>query len=102
MNVAAIWFEVDDGIPNRLTGSMVGDVAATPGLKYCDPTGIERLRGREDVRSPAIASHAERQNMRVLDEQQRVADPSGPTVFDQCALQRERVCVRHQAESADG
>ena len=52
----------------------------------------------EDVRAPAVASDAERQDRRMLDEQQHVVDPTGAALLDEGALQRERLGVRHQAE----
>ena len=39
----------------------------------------------------AVAANAERQDVRMFDEQQRVADPAGAAVLDQRALQRERL-----------
>ena len=51
--------------------------------------------------APAVAAHAQGQDVGMLDEQQRVADPVRAPILNQRALQRERVSVRHQAETTD-
>jgi hypothetical protein len=61
----------------------------------------ERLVGCENVGPPAVAANAERQDMRMFEEEQRVADPPRAPVFDQRSLERERLRVRHPAEAAD-
>ena len=49
----------------------------------------------------AVAAHAEREHVRMLDEQQQIADAAGAPLLDERALQRERLGVRHEAEPAD-
>ena len=51
MHVAAIGIEVDDGIADQLSGTVIRDVAAAAGLEHLD---AERLTG--DRAPPGCAS----------------------------------------------
>jgi hypothetical protein len=51
------------------------------------------------VRSPAVAANPERDDMRMLDEQQSIGDPAGTPIFNERALQRQRLAVRHQSQA---
>ena len=77
---------------------MVRDVAAPSGFVHLDAARGELIRGREDVGPTAVAADAERQDVRVLDEQQEVAGVAGLARRDEIALQRKRLGVRHQAK----
>ena len=99
MHVAAIGIEVDDRIADELTGTVIGDVAAASGFVHLDAARGERVGGGEDVRASAVAAHAERHHLRMFEQQQRVGNAAGAAFFDQRALQRERVRVRHAPET---
>ena len=101
VHVAAIGLQVDDRVADDLAGAVVGDVAAAAGLVHLDAARGQRLGGRENVRSAAVAAHAERQDVRMLDEQQQIADAARAPLLDERALQRQRVGVRHEAEPPD-
>ena len=47
----------------------------------------------------AVAADAERQDVRMLEEQQHVADAAGAAILDERALQRERLGVRARRPS---
>jgi len=59
-----------------------GVLAPAAGFVHLDGAGREIFSGREDVASAAVAAHAKRQNGRMLEQQQRVADCSGAAIFD--------------------
>jgi hypothetical protein len=80
---------------------MVGDVAATPRLVHLDTARRENLRPCKDVRSATIATNAEREDMRMLDQEQEITNGTRAALFDQRTLNRERLRVRYQAEPAD-
>ena len=101
VNVAAIRPEIHDGVPDDLAGSVVGDIAAASGLVHLDAAGRQRCSRREDVTAAAIATHAKRQHVGMLDEQQQIADPVRAPLFDERPLQRERLGIAHPAETPD-
>ena len=80
---------------------MVRDVAAAPGLVYLDAARAERVGCRENVRTAAVAPHAKRQHVRMLEQQQQVVDAPRTTVLDERPLQREGVGVWHASEPPD-
>ena len=102
VNVAPIRLQVDDRIADHLPGTVISDIAAAPRLEHFNASCRQYLGCRKDVGAPAVASHAERQNVRVLDQQQRIVDPIGFPVFHQRSLQFERFGVRHSPEPANG
>ena len=97
VDVAAIGLEIDDRIADELPGPVVGDVAAAAGLVDLDAARRERIRRREDVRAPAVAAHAERQDVRMLDEQQHVVD-----AIRRGAPRRARAAARAPRRTARG
>ena len=70
VHVAAIGFEIEDRVADDLTGAMIRDVTAAAGLVHVDAPSGEQIGRGENMRSAAIASDAERQDVRVLDEDQ--------------------------------
>ena len=91
MHVAAIRLQIHDRISDDLAGTVVGDVAAASGLVHLDAARRQRFGCREDVTAAAVAAHAERQHVRMFDEQQQIADAVRAALFDERALQRERL-----------
>ena len=99
VHVASIRVQVDDGIADDLSGAVVGDVAAAAVFEHVDAACRERVRRRENVRASAVAAHAERQDVRMLDEEEQIADaPRAPVVHER-ALQRQRIGIRDQAKA---
>jgi len=76
---------------------MISNVPAAARLVHFDAARSQRFSGRENVRPSDFAADAERQHVRMLEEQQRVGDSSGAAIFDQRPLQGERIGVRHGA-----
>jgi hypothetical protein len=101
VNVAAIWFQVDNRVADNLSRTMVGNVAAAPGLMHLDAARSKRFGGRQDVRAPAVAADAEREDVRMFDENELIVDPIAAPLIDERALQFERLRVRHASELPD-
>ena len=89
VHVAPIRLEVDDGIAHELPGAVVGHIAAAPRFVHVDAAGRQHLRRRDDVRAGAVRFYAERDDVRVLEQDQDVRDPVRFPILDECALQRE-------------
>ena len=98
MHIAPIGTQVENRIAHHLSRSVVGDVSAAPGLVNLDAAGCQDVGAGPDVRSPAVALHAERQHMRMLDEQQDVVNPAGPPLLDELTLQRQGVGVGNESQ----
>jgi hypothetical protein len=101
VDVAAIGFEIENGIAHDLAGTVVGDVAAPAGFVDVDTPRRQLIEAGENVAAPAIAAHAERQHVWVLEKQQHVVDAVVLALIDEGTLKRQPLAVRHDAESAD-
>src|SRR5205807_2704998 len=62
---------------------------------------VQRRGIGQDVRTSAIAPHTERDDMRMLDEQQQIARAPGAPIFHERPLHRERLRIWNQAETPD-
>ena len=82
----------------RLIGIVSTSVAAASSLDDFDPFRTKRVEIHEDVRSAAVAPDPDSQDVRMLDEQQRIADATGAAILDERALQLERLGVGNEAE----
>ena len=100
MHVTAIRFEIEDGVPDELAGAVVGDVAAAARLVHGDAGVHERAGGRYDIGLLAACLHAQRDDGRMLEQKERVADATGAAVFDELLLQMEAGVVVDPAETA--
>ena len=87
VHVAAIGFQVEDGIADDLSRPVVGDVAAAAGLEDLNAMRREHFRSREDVRPSSVATNAEGQNRRVLDKEQLVRDRLGAAFLNEVSLE---------------
>ena len=74
MHVAAIGLQVEDRIADDLAGTVIGDVAAAAGLVHLDAQLGEPLVGGDDVRAAAVALDAERDDGRVLQQEQEIGN----------------------------
>jgi hypothetical protein len=52
------------------------------------------------VRAAAVAADAERDDVGMLDKQERIGDPARTPIFNERALQRQRLAVRHQSQAS--
>ena len=101
MDVLPIGSQTDDRIANDLSGSVIRDIAAAASLVHLDAARAQQIGRRQNVRTAAITPHAERQDMRMLNEQQRVINRAAYPILDECALQGERIAVGHASEAPD-
>src|SRR5436190_14827872 len=99
VHVAAFGLEVEDRIADELTRAVIRHVAAAAGLEQADALRGERLGRLEHVRQIVARLDAERDDVGVLEEQQRVGDLSALALLDERLLQREAVLVADQAET---
>ena len=100
MHIAPIGTEVENRIAHHLSRSVVGDISAAPRLVNLDAAGCQDVGAGPDVRSSAVPLHAERQDMRMLDEQQDVVSPTGPPLLDELTLERQGVGVGNPSQPA--
>jgi hypothetical protein len=97
MHVAPIRIEVDDRVSDHLAGAVIRHVAAAAGFEYLDAPRRELIRRGDDVR-PAVLLDADRDHVRMLQQQQGVGDAVGFAILDERALQVERVGVGNETE----
>ena len=102
MHVATVGVEVDDRIAHELPRPVVGHVAAAAGVGHGDAQFSQPSLGRQNVPAPAVALHAEREHVRMLQQEQRVGNGAGLALLHERALQRQRLVVRHDAQAPDG
>jgi len=96
MQVAAVRLEIEDGIADELPGPVVGDVAAAAGLEELDAEQASFIGVEQDVRG--IGGRAERDDVRVLEQQELVNDIAVAPPPNQVLLQRERALVIEATE----
>ena len=101
VHVAAIGFQIEDRIANELPRTVIGDVAAAAGFMDVDAARSELIGRGEYVRPPAVAANAEREDVRMLEKDQQIADAASLALGDQRPLQRKRVGVGNAAKPAD-
>ena len=101
MHVAAIRPQIEDRIADDLAGTVIGDVAAASGLEDLDAARRERVSVREDVRAAAVSSTPSVRTGGCCRSSSSVGDATGAALLDERALQRERLGVGNDAETAD-
>jgi hypothetical protein len=101
MHIASIGLEIDDRISDQLAGTMVRDVAAAAGLVNLDAARGKEIGRRQDVRPAAVAADAEREDVRMLEENQQIADAPRLPLLDERSLERKRVEVGDASEPAN-
>src|SRR5688500_18165402 len=101
VHVTAIGMEIEDRIANELTGTMIGDVAAPPGLMKFDVPRREQLRRRDQMRTCGVRFDAERDDMRMFEQKEEVGDTAGATFLDERSLHVARDRIRNHAQPPD-
>jgi hypothetical protein len=101
VHVAAIRFQVDDGIADELPRSVKRDIAAAAALEQRDSFRGEPFGRVENVRAVMARLRAEGDDGRMFEEQELIGDPSLLALFDQRVLQIERRLVFDGTEPAD-
>jgi hypothetical protein len=101
MHVAPIGTQINDGIAHNLAGAVVGDIAASAGFVKLDAELREPPGCREDM-TPIVADlDPERDNGRVLEQEQLVRDRAAPALLDELLLEDKAVRVRNATETAN-
>ena len=88
--------EVEDGVADELTRAVISDVAATVDFVDLDAFLGEKLVGCEDVGAGGVA--AEREDGRVLEEEESVANLLGHARGHDLRLDAQAFDVRDAAE----
>ena len=101
MYVTSIGPEIEDRITNDLAGAVIGDISAATSLVDCNPEGGKPLVRRDDIATRDLAANTERDDRRVLEEEKKIGNAVCPALFDELALQRKCLVVRHHAETTD-
>src|SRR5688572_26856213 len=86
MHIAPIRIQVEDRIADELAGAVVRDVAAAARLEYRNAGGRERSFTGDDVRALAAGLDAERDDRRMFEQQQRVANRAAAALLDELLL----------------
>jgi hypothetical protein len=101
VDVAAIRPQIEDRISDQLAGTVIRHVAAAAGFVDFNALSGQRGRRRDDIRVAAASLRAERDDRRMLEQQQRVANPPGAPILDQLPLQLERRGIIDSPEPPD-
>ena len=101
VHVAAIGPQIENGITDELAGTVIRDVAAAPRFMDLDAALVEDVRRGEQVRFRCVQFHAERDDVRMFQQQEKIGHGAGAPLLDQRALQLHGVRVWHHAEPAD-
>ena len=101
VHVASIRMEIEDGIADHLPGTVIGDIAAAARLVHLDVPRGEQLGRGNQVRSRRIRLDAERNDMRMLEQEKDVGHTPGPPLFDERALHLAGHGVGNDAEPPD-
>lgn len=96
VNIAAVRLEVDDGIADKLSGPVIGHVAATACFVNFNCFGLELLLICEDV--GAVGPAPEREYVWVLEEQQLFRALTGAKPLNCAFLKLEAVVVWNKAQ----
>jgi hypothetical protein len=94
VEVALAVAEQEDGVRDDLAGAVIGDVAAPLDLDHLD------IAGHEDVLR-GLAATAEREHVRMLDDEERVGDGPYLALLDEPDLLGPDVAVGRGAEIED-
>ena len=100
MHVEAIGAEVENWIADELPRPVKRDVASAAGLDELDTLALELFWRCEYVRPIVARSHAERNDRRMLEQEQLVGNAAGLALFDEPFLEVERVRVLDRSEPA--
>ena len=101
MHVAPVWIQVEDGIADDLTRSVVRHIAPSSRFEDLDTSCGQRFWCRQDVRGTHLPLHAERNDVRMLEEQKKVPDTTGAALFHERLLKRERLAIGDSSEAPD-
>jgi hypothetical protein len=100
MDVLSVRTKVEDRVADQLTGSVIRHVATAACFVNGHAAPGELFIRGENI-GAAAAANANRQDVRMFEQQQRIGDAAGPTLFDQVTLQLQRFVVCHPTGTKD-
>jgi hypothetical protein len=101
VHIAAIGTQVQDWIPDDLSGTVIGHVAAATGFANVDTEVGQTGCGRDNVRPTAIAFDAYGDHGRMLKEKEKVRHLVAAPLFNERTLQVEGILISHNAQPPD-
>ena len=93
MHVEAVGPQIQDRIADELTRTVEGHVSASARFKKLDTVSFERLRSREHVRAIVTGPDSERDDRRVLEQEELIGNPVGLPFLDELLLEFQRLGV---------
>jgi hypothetical protein len=69
MNIAPVWVQVEDGIPDDLTRSVIRHIAPSSRFDDLNTSRGQRFWCCQDVSGTHLPLHAERDDVRMFEEQ---------------------------------
>ncbi len=99
MHVLPVWPQIEDRVPDELSGSVIGDVAAATRLLELDPEGLPTSGVREHMLR--VRPGAERDHVRVLEQNELVGDLARATTRNEVLLEGDPVPIRNRPEAPD-
>ena len=100
VHVAPVRAEIEDGIADELTGTVVGDVSATTGLEDLHARFLQVGRTGEHVGPIVAGLHTEGDDRGMLKEQELIRNASRSPLLDEAFLEIQRLGIRHDAKPA--
>ena len=101
VHVLPVGPQVENGVRDELTRPVIRHVAAPSRLVDLDSALGEQFGRGENVRPRALEFHAERDDVRVLEEQESVGPAARLALLDDGALELEALRVRYEPEPPD-
>ena len=92
MHIAAVGSQIYDRVPDDLPWAVIRDITATAGFVRLDPKSPELGLGGDDM-GTAPASYPERNDRRVLEQQQKIGNAFGAPLLDERLLKLQRLVI---------
>ena len=86
VHIAAIRFQIEDGVADDLSRPVVGNVASTARFEHFDAARGKRFWRRQDVGPSSVATDAQSQDGRVFDKEQLIRNGVDQSLFDELTL----------------
>jgi hypothetical protein len=101
VHIAAIGLEVEDGIADELSWTVIGHATAAPGLVDRNAQSGQPLVGDQHVIPATTTPDPQRHDWGVFEQQQLIGNAAGLSLEHESALQRQRIGVSDSPEATD-
>ena len=98
VHVEAVGPQIEDRIADELTRAVERHVSASARFEKLDTVSFERLRSREHVRAIVAGPDSERDDRRVLEQEELIGNPVGLPFLDELLLEFQRLGVSDDPE----